>query len=43
VYPVIVGAGRRLFGATNRAKRLQLTEARTVGDGVQILVYEKAA
>jgi dihydrofolate reductase len=43
VYPVIVGAGKRLFGDTNRTKRLRLTEARTVGDGIHILVYEKAA
>ena len=43
VYPVIVGAGKRLFGDTSQTKRLRLAEARTVGDGVQILIYEKAA
>ena len=41
VYPVIVGAGRRLFGATSATKRLELVEARTVGDGVHILIYRR--
>jgi dihydrofolate reductase len=43
VYPVIVGAGKRLFGETSNTKRLRLVEARTVGDGVHILIYERAA
>src|SRR6185369_10117475 len=43
VYPVIVGAGKRLFGETTNTKRLRLVEARTVGDGVHILIYKKAA
>ena len=43
VYPVIVGAGKRLFGETSQTKSLQLTEARTVGDGIQILIYERRA
>ena len=42
VYPVIVGAGKRLFTETTSARRLQLVEARTVGDGVHILVYRPA-
>jgi dihydrofolate reductase len=43
VYPVIVGAGKRLFAETSNTKRLRLVEARTVGDGVHILIYERAA
>jgi dihydrofolate reductase len=43
VYPVIVGAGKRLFDNTSEAKRLRLAETRTFGDGVQLLVYERAA
>jgi dihydrofolate reductase len=44
VYPVIVGAGKRLFDHTSETKRLRLAEARTVGgDGVQLLIYERAA
>jgi dihydrofolate reductase len=42
VYPVIVGAGKRLFGETSATKRLRLTQAKTVGDGVHILTYERA-
>jgi dihydrofolate reductase len=40
VYPVIVGAGKRLFAGTSGTKRLQLVEAKTAGDGVHILVYQ---
>ena len=43
VYPVIVGAGKRLFGETNETKALRLTETRTVGDGIHFLMYEKAS
>jgi dihydrofolate reductase len=43
VYPVIVGAGKRLFAETSATKRLRLAEAKTVGDGVHILIYEKVA
>ena len=43
VYPIIVGAGKRLFADTSATKRLRLAEAKTVGDGVQLLIYEKTA
>jgi dihydrofolate reductase len=43
VYPVIVGAGKRLFDQTTGTKRLRLTQAKTVGDGIHILIYERAA
>jgi len=43
VYPVIVGAGKRLFDHTSGTKNLRLTESRTFGDGVHLLVYERAA
>jgi dihydrofolate reductase len=43
VYPVIVGAGKRLFDGTSETKRLRLAETRTFGDGVHLLVYERAA
>jgi dihydrofolate reductase len=42
VFPVVLGAGRRLFGETSDKKRLQLVESRAVGDGVAILVYRRA-
>jgi dihydrofolate reductase len=43
VFPVVLGSGKRLFGETSDKKRLQLVESRTVGDGVLILMYERAA
>jgi len=43
VFPVILGKGKQLFGDTSATKRLQLAEARTVGDGVAILVYRRAS
>jgi len=40
VFPVILGTGKRLFGDTSDKKRLRLTDSKTVGDGVAILIYE---
>jgi dihydrofolate reductase len=42
VFPVVLGPGKRLFSGTGAKKDLKLTSARTVGDGVAILVYEPA-
>jgi dihydrofolate reductase len=42
VFPVVLGAGKRLFGETSDKRRLRLTDSRTVGDGVEILTYEPA-
>jgi dihydrofolate reductase len=41
IFPVLLGAGERLFGETSDKKTLRLTESRTVGDGVAILTYER--
>jgi dihydrofolate reductase len=43
VFPVVLGSGKRLFGETSDAKRLELRDTRTVGDGVLILTYGRAA
>jgi dihydrofolate reductase len=44
VFPVVLGAGKRLFGETSDRKRLKLRDSKTVGsDGVTILTYERAA
>ena len=43
VFPVVLGTGKRLFGETSDKKRLRLTSSQTVGDGVSILVFERAA
>ena len=40
VFPVVLGAGKRLFGDTADKKGLRLADSRTVGDGVAILIYE---
>jgi dihydrofolate reductase len=42
VFPVVLRDGKRFFGPTGDKKDLRLTDARTVGDGVEILVYERA-
>ena len=42
VYPVVLGTGKRLFGDTTDKKSLRLTDSKTVGDGLTILVFEPA-
>ena len=41
VFPVVLGKGKRLWGETSDKKPLKLTDSRSVGDGVAILVYER--
>ena len=43
VFPVVLGAGKRLFGETSDKQPLRLTDSKIVGDGVAILTYEPAA
>jgi dihydrofolate reductase len=43
VFPVVLGSGKRLFGASEEKQPLKLTSAKTVGDGIALLVYGKAA
>jgi dihydrofolate reductase len=43
VFPLVLGTGKRVFGETSDMKRMRLTESKTVGDGVAILVYEPAS
>jgi dihydrofolate reductase len=42
VFPVVLGAGKRLFGETGDKKPLRLVDSKVVGDGVAIMVYEPA-
>ena len=42
VFPVVLGRGKRIFGETSNKKPLRLSDSKTVGDGVSILVYERA-
>jgi dihydrofolate reductase len=40
VFPVVLGSGKRLFGAASDKKPLRLKSSKTVGDGVAVLIYE---
>ena len=40
VFPVVVGAGMRLFGETTGTRPFRLAGSRTVGDGLAFLTYE---
>jgi dihydrofolate reductase len=42
VYPVVLGAGERLFGELPDKKAVRLVDAKTLGDGVALLTYEPA-
>ncbi len=41
VFPVLLGEGKRLFPEGEAKHRLQLAEAKTVGDGIALLRYER--
>jgi dihydrofolate reductase len=43
VFPVVLGAGKRLFGETSDKRPLRLADSKIVGDGVAILTYVPAA
>ena len=40
VFPVVLGAGERLFGETSDRKRLRLVDTRTIDGDVAFLTYE---
>jgi dihydrofolate reductase len=40
VYPVVLGAGARLFGETSDKKPMRLVDTKTIGDGLALLTYE---
>jgi dihydrofolate reductase len=40
IYPVVLGAGERLFGETSDTKPMRLVDTQSVGDGIAILTYE---
>jgi dihydrofolate reductase len=41
VYPVVLGAGERLFGETRDTKPMRLVDTQTVDDDVAFLTYER--
>jgi dihydrofolate reductase len=40
VFPVVLGAGERLFGETGDKKPMRLVDTKTIGDGLAFLTYE---
>ncbi len=40
VFPVVLGAGERLFGETSDMNPMRLLDARRIGDGLAFLTYE---
>jgi dihydrofolate reductase len=40
VYPVVLGAGARLFGETSDKKPMRLVDTKTIGDGLVFLTYQ---
>jgi dihydrofolate reductase len=42
VFPVVLGSGKRVFGETGDKKPFRLADSKTVGDGVEILIYRPA-
>ena len=42
IFPVVLGAGERLFGETSAKKPLRMIGTQTLGDGIAILTYAPA-
>jgi dihydrofolate reductase len=40
IYPVVLGAGKRLFGETSDKKSMRLVDTQTLDDGIAFLTYE---
>jgi dihydrofolate reductase len=40
VFPVVLGAGERLFGETREQQPMRLMDTKTIGDGLASLTYE---
>ena len=41
IFPVVLGAGERLFGETSDKKSMRLVDTQTLGDGLAFLTYER--
>jgi dihydrofolate reductase len=41
IFPVVLGAGERLFGETTDKKPMRLVDAQTLDDGIAYLTYER--
>ena len=42
IFPVVLGTGKRVFGEYSDRKTMKLVDSRTVGEGIVVLVYERA-
>ena len=42
IFPVVLGTGKKAFEETPERRSLQLKESKVVGDGVVVLIYERA-
>jgi dihydrofolate reductase len=40
IFPVVLGAGTRLFGETSGSKPLRLIDVKTIGEGLAFITYE---
>jgi dihydrofolate reductase len=43
IFPVILGTGKKVFEEKPERRNLRLKESKVVGDGVVVLIYERAA
>jgi dihydrofolate reductase len=43
VFPVILGTGKKVFEETPERRNMKLKDSKVVGDGVAVLIYERAA
>ncbi len=42
IFPVVLGTGDRVFGEFSDKKAMRLVESKTVGEGIVVLIYERA-
>jgi dihydrofolate reductase len=42
IFPVVLGTGFRVFGEYSDRKTMRLVESKTVGEGIVVLIYERA-
>jgi dihydrofolate reductase len=40
IFPVVLGAGERLFGETSHTKPMRLADTKAIGDGLAFLTYQ---
>jgi dihydrofolate reductase len=43
VFPVILGTGKKVFEETPERRNMKLKDAKVVGDGVAVMIYERGA